>query len=393
VKLAILGGSYNPVHVGHLCLADAVLSLGYDRIILVPAFESPFKPGVQDTSAADRLDMLTASIPGDPRITIDDCELRRTGVSFTIDTIEDITGRYRPDGRLGLVLGDDLARDFHRWHRAADIVQAADIVIAHRLSAEMPSFPYPFTQLDNDIISVSSCLVRARIQARADWRYLVPPGARRVIEDRRLYGLTASIPGGGASLSPTLETIARIETAVRAMVSPSRFLHSRNTALLSYDLSVRFGLDPRAGYLAGIAHDMCKSLGEEELRILARKDRGAISKLEKKKPSLLHARAAAVLLRERFGISDERILDAIRFHTTGSAEMGALAKVVYIADKTEPCRVSVSPELRERVRSGSLDDLFIAVLDETVAFLRARKMEPSEGTLQLLSSIHRRKVL
>ena len=109
MRFAILGGSFNPVHMGHLFLADTALTaLGYDRIILVPAYTSPFKPGAQGASPKDRLDMLIASIPADNRLTVDDCEIRREGVSFTIDTVKDVIERYRPQGKPGLILGDDL---------------------------------------------------------------------------------------------------------------------------------------------------------------------------------------------------------------------------------------------------------------------------------------------
>jgi nicotinate-nucleotide adenylyltransferase len=132
---------------------------------------------------------------------------------------------------------------------------------------------------------------------------------------------------------------------------------------------------------------------EEELRNWAGKDRGGISRLEQKKPSLLHAPAAAAILRDRFGIRNEDILEAVRFHTTGSAAMGPLAKVVFIADKIEPSRESVSRNLRELTGFSDLDSLFTAVLDETVAFLRSRKAELSEGTLRLLDLMHKRRPL
>ncbi|MCL2193240.1 MAG: nicotinate-nicotinamide nucleotide adenylyltransferase, partial [Treponema sp.] len=86
MRLAVLGGSFNPIHMGHLFLADAVLSkLGYDRVVLVPAFRSPFKLAAQgmEDSTHNRLEMIAASIAGDPRLTLDDCEIRRGGVSFT----------------------------------------------------------------------------------------------------------------------------------------------------------------------------------------------------------------------------------------------------------------------------------------------------------------------
>jgi nicotinate-nucleotide adenylyltransferase len=387
VKFAILGGSFNPIHIGHLFLADAVLSiLKYDRIILVPANISPFKPDAQGASSKDRLDMLMASVPADARITIDDCEIRREGVSYTIDTVKDILERYRPEGKPGLILGDDLAKDFHTWRSAAEIVSLTDIIIAHRFSAEDIPFSFPHKRLENEIMELSSGGVRDRLMNGAAWSYLVPQGVRFIIEDRLLYGLgePAGTPKDGGI---SLELIAGIENTVRTMISPARFLHSRNVALLAQDLCGRFGLDPAAGYLAGIAHDMCKSLSGEELFQQTKKDGKPVSKLEKKKPSLLHARAAAVLLRERFGIHNKDILEAIRLHTLADTEMGPLAKVLFIADKIEVSREHVSPGLRNSRSFPSLDALFAAVLDETVAFFRARKYTLSKGTLRLLEVI------
>ncbi|MDR2484862.1 MAG: nicotinate (nicotinamide) nucleotide adenylyltransferase [Treponema sp.] len=390
MKLAILGGSFNPVHIGHLALADAALSaFGYDRIILIPAYRSPFKLGAQGGSPKDRLDMLAASIAGDPGFTIDDTEIKRKGVSYTIDTIMDIISRYGPDGKPGLILGDDLARDFPKWKNAGELITLVDIIIAHRISADEAAFPYPHKRLSNEIMEISSARIRDRIRDRGPWRYLVPAGARHIIEDRGLYGYTPT-PSSPNTPGISQSFVVCIENAVRSMVSSSRFFHSRNTALLSRDLCLRFGLDPLAGYLAGISHDICKSLEDEEIIALAKKDGEEISKLERKKPSLLHARAAAVMLQERFGMTNDDILEAVRLHTTGGITMGALAKIVYIADKIEISRVDVDPALRELGMTADLDRLFVAVLDETVGYLQSQELDISEGTLRLLEAMHKR---
>jgi nicotinate-nucleotide adenylyltransferase len=373
-----------------LFLAEAVLAeLAYDRIILIPAYESPFKQKAGGAAPRDRLDMLAASIPGDVRLTIDDTEIRREGISYTIDTVNDIIERYRPAGRPGLILGDDLAGDFPAWKEAGAIAGLADIIVARRCSGTVSPFPYPCKELHNELIAVSSGMVRDRIRQGQSWRYLVPEGARIIIEDRRLYGFN------GEEVSASAETggwgiLTAVEKAVRRMVSPSRFLHSRSCALLSWDLCRRFGLDPHAGYLAGLAHDMGKAFSEEELLELAGKDGEGFSKTERERPSLLHGRAAAVLLRDRFGIHNEAVLEAVRYHTTGREGMGPLAKVVYVADKIEVSRRDLDPRFRVPP-AADLDRLFAAVLDDTVAFLHSRKTELSEGTRRLLNTIHKRR--
>lgn len=411
MKLAVLGGSFNPVHIGHLYLADAVLTgLGYDRVILVPAFQSPFKLDAEAASPADRLDMLMASIPGDPRLTIDDCEIKREGVSYTIDTLKDIIERYRPDGKPGLILGDDLASAFYKWRNPDEIAEIADIIIARRLSesetgsastvscdgaevtsateatGKADSFPYPHQALKNEIVDVSSKLVREKIGKGEAWRYLVPGGARCIIEDRKLYRYSS-----GENEKESLdEIILRIENDVRSSLDLSRFIHSRNTALLTWDLCKRFGLDPKKGYLAGIAHDMCKKLDPRELMRLSQMDESRISKLEQNKPGLLHGRAAAVLIRIKYGIHDEDVIEAIRHHTMGTEDMGLYARVLYIADKIEISRNDVREDLRELSRGADLDTLFAAVFTDTVVSLRNRNLDISFGTRKLLSAINKR---
>jgi nicotinate-nucleotide adenylyltransferase len=402
MRYAILGGSFNPVHLGHLFAADTVLStLDYDRIILVPAFQSPFKPGALEAGASpkDRLDMLAAAVAGDPRLTVDDCEIRREGVSYTIDTLADMVRRYLPQGKPGLILGDDLAGDFPRWRKSAELAEAADLIVVRRFLAEDAAYPYPCRQIANEVMTISSAMIRERIAAGKGWRCLVPAAVRALIEDRGLYGLGEKAPQDAAPEGEISgELIIRVENAAREKLSTGRFLHSRNTALLAWDLCRRFGLDPRLGYLAGIAHDMAKPLKEEALLELALLDGGDISRLERKKPSLLHGRAAAVLLRERFGIHNKDVLEAVSWHTEGDVDMGPLGKVLYIADKIEVSREGVDPAIRNIGFSGTggdtaggggeaLDRLFEAVLAETVTFLESKKIDLSEGTLRLLEKM------
>jgi nicotinate-nucleotide adenylyltransferase len=389
MKLAVLGGSFNPIHLGHLFLADAVISeLHYDRVVLVPACVSPFKPSNTETenNAPDRLEMIAASIAGDPRLTVDDCEIRRGGVSYTIDTVTDIIRRYAPDGKLGLIIGDDLAPEFPQWHQSGEILALADIIVARRIRSQALNVPYPCTPISNEVMEISSGTIREKIAANADWRSLIPSGARNIIEDRGLYGC-------GVQTVPK-NLILRVEEAAREDLNRERFLHSRNTALMVWDLCRRFGpaykLDPQWGYLAGIAHDLGKPLSDKELIKVINNDNGKISPLEREKPSLLHGRASAILLRDYFDIHNEAVLEAAALHTLGGSNMGPLAKMVYIADKMEVSREKADPALRKLVYTGDdLDRIFVAVLEQTVSWLRAKKIKLSEETLGLLEKTRR----
>jgi nicotinate-nucleotide adenylyltransferase len=232
-------------------------------------------------------------------------------------------------------------------------------------------------------MNVSSGLVRDKISADENWRYLVPAGARYIIEDRGLYKFPGEqFPGEGGI---SLEQLALIENAVRNALKPARFLHSRSTALLARDLCLRYGLNPRAGYLAGVSHDMCKSMASDELLRLVGADGEGLSEFEKEKPSLAHGRAAAVLLKERYGIQNRDILEAVKHHVTGSVSMGPLARILYIADKIEVSRDYIDPSLREM--DTGLDELFAKVLKNTTDWLASRQLAIAPETKELLESI------
>jgi nicotinate-nucleotide adenylyltransferase len=377
--------------MGHLLLADAVLaSLPYDRIILVPAFQSPLKDQTGGASPQDRLDMIMASITAAPRLGVDDCEMKRQGISYTIDTVEELVRRYGPGGKTGLILGDDLAANFHLWRRAGELASLTDIIVARRISSGGTSFPYAHTRLSNPVMEISSGAIREKILKGENWEYLVPSGARFIIKDRGLYLGTPAEPGGGQprrdGAGGYWALAAQVEAELVKLVNYKRLVHSRNTALMAWDLARVYGLDQGKAYLAGIGHDICKDFPPEILKDLALRDGKSFSGLEKKNPALLHGRAAAVYLRERYRITDGDILEAVRLHTLGDETMGPLAKLVYVADKAEWSREKLQ-SLRNRINSvpaPGLDNLFAAALYDNVAYLDSHSMEVSSGARRLL---------
>jgi nicotinate-nucleotide adenylyltransferase len=398
VKIGILGGSFNPIHLGHLFIAGRVFSeLKLDRIIFIPAYRSPFKPQAMTPScsltpcANDRINMLAAAITGDSRFTIDNCEIRREGISYTVDTLEDIISRFLPEGKPSLIIGDDLAGDFPKWHDSKKILELADVVVVRRNNTVTVDYPFPHISVENEVMTVSSHEIRQKISEGDDWRSLVPSGVRAIIEDKRFYGYQSPRYKAQEESEEdySWQNIQRIEAAMRETLSTERFLHSRHTALHASDMCRRFGLNPQAGYLAGIAHDLAKQYDNKQLLKIVKSDGQEISALEKDKPNLLHGKAAAVLLRERFCINNRDILEAVAFHTSGSANMGALAKIVYIADKTESSR-TIDPALRKMFSEDSghtLDDILYAVLEKTICKLRAKDLDLSKDTLLLLEKI------
>jgi nicotinate-nucleotide adenylyltransferase len=181
-RIGVFGGTFDPVHVGHLAIANAALDdLELDRVYFVPARRSPLKETGPIANAADRLAMLRASIVEESRFQISTAELEREGPSFTVETLEAL----RDEGDLFLILGSDAYADFERWRDPDRIRALATVVLAARPG--VPNAPRGVRMLDSPLMDISSRELRARAARGRSLRYLVPKEALRYIEEHRLY--------------------------------------------------------------------------------------------------------------------------------------------------------------------------------------------------------------
>jgi len=188
MRAAILGGTFNPVHHGHLFVAEvARTSCGYDRVIFVPSNVPAHKEVPAAVEARDRLRMVRLALSGARGFVCDSCEIRRGGVSYMIETVLDIERRYHPEGRLGLIIGDDLLEGFTRWKRAEELARRVELLVCRRDSADPLHFPYQHRYLPNALLPISSTRIRARVASGETIRFLVPEPVRRYIERHGLY--------------------------------------------------------------------------------------------------------------------------------------------------------------------------------------------------------------
>lgn len=181
----------------------------------------------------------------------------------------------------------------------------------------------------------------------------------------------------------------KIRQYTLAAVKKSRYEHSLRVAETAQKLCRKYGIDEKRGYLAGIGHDMCKDMSDELLISLALHDGQRITPLEKKKPALLHGRAAAVKMAEDFGIHDREILQAVADHTFGAEDMCDLAKIVYVADKIEPGRGYVTQAYEERLSELSLDELVKIVLTDGISYLEKKGYTVAPESEKLLESLEK----
>ena len=181
-----------------------------------------------------------------------------------------------------------------------------------------------------------------------------------------------------------IEKTEEIRQFTQAHVKKSRYEHSVRVAEMCARMCRQYGLDSRKGYLAGIGHDMCKDFSDDEMIELASRDGDEITAFERKKTALLHGRAAAVLMREKFKILDPEILEAVANHTSGIVGMCNLTKCLFLADKIEPGRPQSTDEYRENLLSMTLDEMLYSVLEENYEYLTKKGCEISPGTREMI---------
>lgn len=190
MRILLFGGTFNPVHWGHLVLAEELREeFGYDLVLFVPSARPPHKEVASDPGPEARLAMLSLALADNPRFAVDDCELSRPGLSYTIDTLRHVAKRRDLEGRPGLVLGDDLVPGFPSWHEPGAIAAESDIIVARRDPAggAWPQLGFPHRRASNRLIPLSSSEVRARVALGRSIRYLVPEAVRLYIEKGGFY--------------------------------------------------------------------------------------------------------------------------------------------------------------------------------------------------------------
>ena len=189
MKLGLYGGSFDPVHLGHLLVAQAAVEeLGLDKLFFIPAAQSPFKPENKPAPDAVRLQLLRLALAGKTNCEVDDQEIRRGGVSYTIETLRDYAKRF-PGAELFYLIGADNAAKLNEWREAGELAKLAEFVAVPRPGGIAASFPPHFRgrTLTGFPLGVSSSQIRARVKAGLPVDNLVPPFVAEAIRMSGIY--------------------------------------------------------------------------------------------------------------------------------------------------------------------------------------------------------------
>jgi nicotinate-nucleotide adenylyltransferase len=203
VRIGILGGTFNPPHLGHLiCAQEAYLQLGLDRVTLIPARIPPHKPVEDEPGAEHRLELCRLAIHGDEeRFDVSDLEIGRDGPSYTVDTLEELKART-PDHELFLIVGGDIAAGLPKWHRPEQVLSLATLAVAKRRGTSRAAVDEALESLRGGErarffrmprIGISSTMLRERVRSGESIRYYVPDAVASYIDRHHLYAKVGSV--------------------------------------------------------------------------------------------------------------------------------------------------------------------------------------------------------
>ncbi|BCU82472.1 putative nicotinate-nucleotide adenylyltransferase [Polycladomyces abyssicola] len=193
MNIGIFGGTFDPIHIGHLIIAEqASQSVGLDEVWFIPAASPPHKPGQDITPAEHRVEMVRLAICDHPKFRLSTVELLRPGPSYTVDTVRQLCSQH-PHDRFFLIVGGDMVNDLPNWYKIEEILQMVDIIGHARPGTNTDALPPEIAEKviwvqDPVTVNVSSTQIRRQLARGASGRYLLPEPVRKYIKGKRLYG-------------------------------------------------------------------------------------------------------------------------------------------------------------------------------------------------------------
>lgn len=381
MRIAVYGGSFDPPHTGHVSAAGAACrALCPDRLIVIPDYRAPHKEMAENgASPQERLDMCRIAFEGLKGCEVSDIELCRGGKSYTSDTLRQLMELY-PGAELILLIGTDMLMSFEGWHEARWMLENIRLAVFPREDGELPLIEKTAAGFEEkygsriyivrtQAVPAASREIRQLLQNRLGTEYL-SDGVYSYIIKRRLYGAKPSFPW--------------LREKAYAMLKPKRIPHVAGCEQEAVKLARRWGADPDEAAEAGILHDITKKLELNEQLILCRKYGIILDEVEQRSVKLLHAKTGAAIARDEFGVSDE-VYEAIKWHTTGKADMSLLEKIIYMADYIEPTRDFEGVDRLRRLAYSDLDAAMVLGFEMSIEDIRSYGVEPHEKTFEALA--------
>ena len=380
-RIGIYGGSFNPPHVGHIGAAQAAIAeLRLDRMLLMPAFQSPDKQK-PEIDPAHRLQMLR--LAAEPDMEVSDLEISRGGISYTVQTLEQLHKEH-PNAELVLCMGSDMFLNLQKWKDPQRIMELAEIAVFQRgdkgekagieqQKQLLESTGARITAVANPVVTIASSDLR-RLLAFGCGECFLHPDVYAYIQDNGLYHTRKdwkNLP------------MEQLEKTVISLLKPQRVRHVLGCRDTSAELARIWGANETDAARAGMLHDVTKALDGPLQLTLCKAYDIMLDEFSTKNPKTLHALTGSLVADRIFG-ENQAVVDAIGSHTTGKGNMNTLEKIIYVADYMEPNRNFPGVDELRYLAHTNLDKALKLGLEMTLAVLKERGSDISPESAEAL---------
>lgn len=350
MKIGVFGGTFNPPHNGHVRLAKAAADeLKLDKLLVIPSCIPPHKIAAKLADGQERLEMCRLAFGCDPRFEVSPMELERGSRSYTVETLRELKALY-PDSELYFIVGSDMLESFDKWYLWQEILSLSVLCAASREEGYSPDLSR-FGKLAErikiitlDPLEVSSTQIRN--SAGEVSPELLDPKVAAYIREHGLYD----------------DGLNRYRELLRGKLNPRRLFHSECVSECAGVLAERYGASVEKARLAGLLHDVMKNApANEQLALMP-----DITPLELLNTKVWHQISGEAFLRQNGIVTDDEILGAVRWHTTGKAGMTLLEKIIYVADFISADRDYKDVEVVRRLAYISLEHAILYTSRYTV---------------------------
>ena len=371
-KIGIMGGTFNPIHNGHLKIASAAKSEYHlDKVIFLTSGNPPHKQGEAILDAKIRHIMVKHAISGIEGFEPCDYEVNRPEYSYSVNTLRHFK-EIMPKDELFFIIGGDSLRDFHKWYMPDEILKLCTLLVYDRNGGDFKSdFAKP---IHGEPFNISSTDIREKIKNNQDISGLVPDNVLAFIYKYNIY-------------RKKLEYKNQLKT----LLTPERFAHSIGVMETAVELAEIYGADVKKAEIAGLLHDCAKNLDHVYER--CRDLEVELDDFELKSPPLVHAKLGAEIAKIQFCITDNEILEAIRWHTIGKPNMSLLEKIVFVADLTEPGRTYPDAEPLREISQENLDLALYKCVAATVRINEKRGNPVHPNAFTIMDELTRKSIV
>ena len=391
MKIGIYGGTFNPVHTGHIHAAkQAAELLRLDKLLMIPDRIAPHKQIPSGSPTPEqRLEMLLLAMKNEPLIEVSDIELKREGKSYSYLTVEALRRQY-PEAELYLLMGTDMFLSFQTWMNPDRIMAQATLAVMCRgekgekekILAQkkvLEDMGAKVELVENRILAISSTQLRRLVACDCAGDFL-PDGVEEYIRSHKLYDSGAdwkNLP------------MEQLEPIVIRLLNSNRVAHVLGCRDTAVELAKRWGADVTDAARAGILHDITKALDGPLQLTLCNRYGKILSDFSRKYPKTLHALTGSLVAERIFG-ENEAVVSAICHHTTGKAGMNLLEKIIYVADYMEPNRNFPGVEKLRELAFSDVDAALRLGLEMTLQHLANLGDEVSPESRQALDYLKNR---